>query len=474
MRSERPLITRRMLDENPLIAYAQVLEARLEQIKRTLILQYKPHQKQYDFHALGAEKPIRAFFGGNRTGKTVAGGVETALHATGMYPDWWPGVRWHKPTRLWVASETNEVCRDVAQKLLLGQREQFGTGILPGDKLGTITMKRGVSGAADLVKVKHVSGGWSEIGFKAYDQGRRKFQGTSKHFIWNDEEPPKDVFDEEKMRIMDAGGQIINTMTPLEGMSDVCELFLDDPPDPLTGYILAMWSDNPHLAPQMIAEMEKSLTPHEREARQYGKPTLGAGKIYPFTRQIILVQPFKIPKFWPRCAAIDFAWNMTAVVWGARDPDSDTVYLYNEHYMGEQQPVYHAEAIRARGERIPIVGDPAGRQTESEGQSVMDLYRAAGVNIIPADNAVSAGIHDVYQRMMSGRLRVFSTLNYWFGEYDKYHRDAKGKVVKKRDHLMDATRYLIRSINMFRAVDSESLTAKKPRPKAYDDVYGGF
>ena len=104
----------------------------------------------------------------------------------------------------------------------------------------------------------------------------------------------------------------------------------------------------------------------------------------------------------------------------------------------------------------------------------MDLYRAAGVNIIPADNAVSAGIHDVYQRMMSGRLRVFSTLNYWFGEYDKYHRDAKGKVVKKRDHLMDATRYLIRSINMFRAVDSESLTAKKPRPKAYDDVYGGF
>ncbi len=46
---------------------------------------------------------------------------------------------------------------------------------------------------------------------------------------------------------------------------------------------------------------------------------------------------------------------------------------------------------------------------------------------------------------MSGRLKVMASLSNWFREFRKYHRDDKGwgKIVKRDDHLMDATRYLI-------------------------------
>lgn len=30
---------------------------------------------------------------GNQLGKTLAGGFEAAIHATGRYPDWWKGKR---------------------------------------------------------------------------------------------------------------------------------------------------------------------------------------------------------------------------------------------------------------------------------------------------------------------------------------------------------------------------------------------
>jgi hypothetical protein len=41
-----------------------------------------------------------------------------------------------------------------------------------------------------------------------------------------------------------------------------------------------------------------------------------------------------------------------------------------------------------------------------------------------------------------GRTKVFSTLQNFFAEYRLYRRDENGKIVKKKDHLMDCMRYL--------------------------------
>ena len=75
----------------------------------------------------------------------------------------------------------------------------------------------------------------------------------------------------------------------------------------------------------------------------------------------------------------------------------------------------------------------------------MRLYEDAGLDLQPADNTVEAGLFDMYKRMTEGRLKVFRSLHSWFDEFRIYRRDDNGKVVKDNDHLMDSTRYLVRS-----------------------------
>ena len=51
----------------------------------------------------------------------------------------------------------------------------------------------------------------------------------------------------------------------------------------------------------------------------------------------------------------------------------------------------------------------------------------------------------MWNLLVSGRLKVMASLTNWLREFRKDHRDDKGsgKIVKRDDHLMNATRYLI-------------------------------
>ena len=63
-------------------------------------------------------------------------------------------------------------------------------------------------GIIDHIVVRNVFGGLSKIGFKSCDQGREKFQGASLDYVWFDEEPPYDVYEECVMRVLDRCGEI--------------------------------------------------------------------------------------------------------------------------------------------------------------------------------------------------------------------------------------------------------------------------
>jgi phage terminase large subunit-like protein len=174
---------------------------------------------------------------GNRVGKTIAGTYETTCHLTGHYPDWWEGRRFAGPIKAWAGGKTNETTRDILQVELLGniafsgQRKLVdGTGLIPksclGQEQGQLSWKAGVADLVDTVKVRHKSGGWSELGLKSYQQGRGSFEGTARHVIWFDEEPPMDVYGEALIRTATTQGLIMLTFTPLEGMSQVVQGFL--------------------------------------------------------------------------------------------------------------------------------------------------------------------------------------------------------------------------------------------------------
>jgi len=206
------------------------------------------------------------------------------------------------------------------------------------------------------------------------------------------------------------------------------------------------WDDVPHLTEETKKELFRAMPVHQRVARSKGTPSLGSGAIYPIDPSEFEVDPFQIPAFWPKVYAMDVGWNKTAALWGAVDRSSDCLYLYSEHYQGKEVPSIHANAIQARGKWIPGVIDPAARgRAQGDGEALLDTYRQLGLRLRPANNAVEAGIYEVWQRLSTQRIKVFSTLRYFSTEYRLYRRDENGKIIKKDDHLMDCLRYLVMS-----------------------------
>lgn len=221
--------------------------------------------------------------------------------------------------------------------------------------------------------------------------------------------------------------------------------------------IQVAWSDVPHLSVADIEDLRKEIPIHQLEAREKGVPVLGSGVIYPLAENAFVIDPISIPDWWPRAYAMDVGWNCTAALWGAWDRDSDTIYLYSEHYRGQAEPSIHADAIKARGDWMWGAIDPAAAgASQTDGKQLIREYEKLGLNLVPADNAVEAGIHAVYQRLSSGRLKVFRTLQNWLTEVRIYRRDELGKVIKNRDHLMDCTKYLVQTAMKFADIQPET------------------
>lgn len=412
------------------------------------------YAQHMEFFRMGAVVPTRCFMAANRVGKTEgAGGYELVCHLTGQYPEWWPGRRFDHQIDAWCAGDTKETVRDILQLKLLGPEGQHGTGLIPGDDLLQVVKRPNGNGAVDYVLVRHKpTGGISRLGFKSYDQGREAFQGTEKHVVWLDEESNEGVRAECVMRLMTTNGLLIETFTPLRGLTPIVLTYLGDdagvPQERMSvgqdrGIIFAGWDDVPHLSADQKRRLLAESEPHLRLARSKGIPSLGAGAIYPVEEDEILVDDFKIPDHWPRVYGLDVGWNRTAAVFGAIDRDADVVYLYSEHYQGQQEPSTHVAAIRARGDMNGTI-DPASRgRSQKDGEQLLQDYLDLGLRLIPANNSRESGLYNVHQRLATGRLKVFRSMRNWLREYRIYRRDEKGHVVKEHDHLMDATRYLV-------------------------------
>lgn len=433
------------------------------------------YKKHHQFFEAGPKYRERLMLAANRVGKTEGvGGYELTLHLTGRYPEWWKGRRFDRPINVWVAGDTGKTVRDIVQHKLLGPLNDIGTGLIPAADIHSRTSKQGVPDAVDTLYVKHVSGGTSQCIFKSYDQRRIAFQGTEQDIIWLDEEPPLEIYTECLLRTMTNNGMLMLTFTPLMGLSETVMAFLpggqlDEIADGSKFVVMATWDDAPHLSEEVKKELWNSIPPFQRDARSKGIPQLGSGAIYPIPESDFVIDPFDIPAHWPRAYGMDVGWNRTAVPWGAIDRETDTLYLYSEHYRGQAEPVIHAQSIKARGDWIPGVIDPAARgRGQRDGQQLLQSYIDLGLDIEVALNGVESGILEVWQRLSSGRLKVFRNMTNWLGEYRLYRRDEKGQVVKTNDHLMDATRYLVMS-----GIERSKTKPEEAEPEIREFTAGG-
>lgn len=446
---------------------------------------YSPYEKQSEFHTNGLDFNERCLGAGNQTGKTLAGSMEIAMHATGKYPDWWEGLVFDRPMVIWVGGDTTETIRDTTQKLLVGRiqdPEGLGTGSIPAHDIIEAVRGLGVKDSLDHIKVRHCSGNTTLIFFKSYEKGRQKWQGETIDFIWFDEEPPIDIYQEGKTRTNNGqhGQTTMLTYTPLLGMTEVSASFYMNPSaqQKLTQMTI---DDVDHYTAAEKKEIIDGYLDYERDARAKGIPILGSGRIFPIAEDKIICDPFKIPAHFARIIGGDFGYDHPqGWVNGAYDRDNDVVYITHEYRARQETPEIAAIGIRCwevespdndESWSPPAVWPHDGMQHDKgSGLQLATQYRNAGINMhaVHATHSsggfgTEAGVLNMLSRMKDGRLKIFSHCYQWFEEFRLYHR-KDGKIVKERDDLMSASRMLMMMLREAQVPDFDDEIEYMPVP----------
>jgi phage terminase large subunit-like protein len=451
------------------------LELLREQRKRerfNRIDSYDPYPYQQKFHDTSKESNQRLLMAANRIGKSYCGAAEMSYHLRGMYPEWWKGRRYDQPITAWAGGVSNETTRDIVQAELLGSPDDpdaFGSGAIPKNYIIKTERKPGVPNAKSVALIRHVSGGNSSLHFKAYEMGQEKWQGRSVDVVWLDEEPSREIYSQAVTRTLDRRGMVYMTFTPEAGMTETVAAFVNRIQsgqslvnatwDDASEKIKSLKGEQGHLSEVVMQQILSAYSPHEREMRRYGRPSIGSGLIFPVNEEKLIIDPINLEDHWPRIAAIDFGWDHpTAVVWCAVDRDEDVFYVYDCYRESKASPAVHSQTICSRPHFIPIAYPHDGNRRDSMGNpGLAEQYRNLGCNFLmshfsnpPAlgenkgSNSVEEGLMAMLQSMEAGKFRIFSTLTDWFEEFRMYHRKS-GKVVPFRDDLMSATRYAFQS-----------------------------
>ena len=413
----------------------------------------KVHLKQVAFHK--CQKKNRWVFGGNRSGKTECGAVESVYMARGIHP-----YRENKDNVFgWVVSLSWQVQRDVAQSKILSY--------INPSWIEDVTMLSGKKeslkyGVIDQIRIKNVFGGTSVIGFKSCDQGREKFQGSSLDFVWFDEEPPEDIYDECRMRVLDKCGDIFGTMTPLKGLTFVHDkIYLNTENNPEVWYEFMEWGDNPYLNKNEIDLLTKTLSDDQLSSRRYGRFKESSGLVYTeFDENIhVLKQPIHIPPDWQDTISIDPGLNNPlSAHWYAVDYDGN-VYVVAEHFEAGKDIEYHSNKIKeictrlnwkrdGQGRYHTLIDSAANQKTLASSKSVTELFYEFGIVANPKVNKdMFSGIQRVKQYLKvngnKSKICIFPSCVNLIRELKTY-RWGEGENPKKiDDHALDELRYYL-------------------------------
>ena len=444
----------------------------------------KIHKKQLAFHK--CLKRNRWVFGGNRSGKTECGAVETVWLARGIHP-----YKKNKPDICcWVVSLTTQVQRDVAQSKILSY--------LNKNWIYDVVMQSGrkdslESGVIDHILLKNVFGGISKIGFKSCDQGREKFQGASLDFVWFDEEPPYDIYQECRMRVFDKCGEIFGTMTPLKGLTWVYdEIYLNSKQDKEIWSEQMEWADNPFLSKEELEALTQTLSQDELDSRRYGKFVANGGQVYKeFDENINVIEPFAIPKDWYDNISIDPGLNNPlSAHWYACDYDGN-IYVIAEHYEAKQGVEYHANKIRQISQNLGwhktsngyiscLIDSAANQRTLASEKSVTELFYDYGIIANPKVNKdLFSGISRVkyYLKNADGKskLFIFKNCTNLIREIKSYFWGNGDTPIKRDDHCLDELRYYIMSKPENKPLRPTKSIIEKDKEKLYKKIkYAGF
>jgi len=425
---------------------------------RPNLLRYQPHPRQYAFHTSTA--PQRLFIGGNRSGKTTAGALEGLYRARGVHP--YQRVP-EAPTRgRIVAVDYPNGHGQIVHPVL----RQW---ILPSDLIG---------GSWELSYSKQdrelrLANG-STIQMSSADSDLDKHAGTSRHWVWVDEECPKPYWVENRARVIDTGGVIWLTMTAVEGQTwSYDDLYAPGlglegkRKDPRIFVVQVAMDDNPYLDAGARADFLSGLDEEDKAARVLGNYNVVGGLIFKHFKRESHVVPSRLPPVdWPVYASMDHGLNApTAWHWHAVGPQGRVLTFHEEYAAELTAPEWAARVLEYEaklGRSVEYrVGDPSiGNRQQAGGMivSIQGDYLAAGVPIMLGNNDVPASINRIRRYIARpGWWQVTEDCPQLIRQMGRYRwrtaisartRERTNPMeapVKKDDHAVDGVRYFFMS-----------------------------
>ena len=434
------------------------------------ILSYEPYPAQDAFHR--SDCTGRYMSAGNRAGKTTAAVIECIWWCTNTHPFQQRPEGWGRG-----AIKTRFVVVDIdkgVHGIILPELRRWTTSsmLINGNfddswnnSNLTFTFKNG-----------------STIQFLTHGMDLDKHGGTAMHLIFFDEIPPRSIFNENMMRLVDYEGRWVLAATSVDGMGWTYEhlwapAMEDDNTDGDVGLFELSQRDNPHLKTS-IEERGKyyiGMDEQERKIREDGSFLPRSGRVFPQwnIHDHVLPAHMAVPRGWKLYSSTDFGFNNpTAWLWHAVSPDG-RVYTFAEHYKSQMTVEGHSEIVKAKeafwhieNSGIIRVGDPAGKQKYgTTGTSYLSEYAKRGIYIgvegIPHDVAIGVEIMQQYVRlerrngwgenkprwMISPNCQnLISELKKlrWASYESSKKNDETNKqeaIHKKDDHAFDSTRY---------------------------------
>lgn len=422
------------------------------------IKEYVPWGPQIDFHQSKAKGKM--LMGGNRLGKTVAGAAEAVMRLTGLHerndlPK--PPIRGR--------AVAVDVDRGIKLILIPEIKKWMPEEFLINGKWEDSYNK--------TEKILTLNNG-STMEFMSYEQEWEKFAGTSRHFVWFDEEPPESIFKECCVRLIDTDGDWWMTMTPLIEMSwsystlyeptvnghiDWIEIFTGDT------------TDNPHVKEEAFTRLTSIMSDEEKKTRKTGVYISHTGLVYgeSFSRSrnvipdITKSERFSILRTeWSHFQTMDHGYNNpTAILFAAYDNDG-RIIIYDEIYKNKTiirdlAAMWHERRAALEITTQYVVGDPSIQSKSAiTGTSVQSEYAEQGIYIGLGNNDLHGGLSLCQRYFADQSLIITSRCKNLLSELFKYRWDRhltkakdrknlKEEPVKKDDHACDAMRYGVMS-----------------------------
>jgi phage terminase large subunit-like protein len=442
----------------------QVVDGLAESV--TSIYSYQPHEKQEVFHR--SELGEKLFIGGNRSGKTVGNVIECIWRITKSHP--------FRPELNEIEGEVRGrlVCVsfvDGLEKIILPLFKKW----MPKKFLINRSWEKSYN---KYLRTLTLTDG-SFIEFMSYDQELEKFAGTSRHFVSFDEEPPKSVWEECLMRLIDTDGDWWISMTPVEGLTWVFDLIYqpwEEGNRPETLVLKVSMDDNPHLMESAKSKVLKNIVDEaEKEARKEGSFVQIKGLVYKqFDPHVHKRARFKLHPSMRIYTSLDTGWrHPCAWLWHAVEPNG-RITTFHEIVESERTVESLAKEIHEYERSVlgPLgmevfarTGDPAMLQTkEHTGTSIVGEYSKheiyIGVEGVPkGPGSVDIGVTKLTQYMINmsydGPVWGYHDCpilekqlkNLRWEKYDskklEYKKAPKTTIDKKDDDAPDSLRYFI-------------------------------